>query len=161
MTILQDQQSIHQLEKRQGGYFYLRVPAAWVHQFENKRNTRLLCTLEGQLTFACGLNHLGDGDYYIILSRKNLQTIGKLPGDTVAFVLQEDPNPLGVAMPEVLEVLLAQDESLHHAFSQLSLGKKRSVIHTLNKIKDLDKKIQKALQLIPEEARPKKKKAGY
>jgi uncharacterized protein YdeI (YjbR/CyaY-like superfamily) len=110
------------------------------------------------VTFQCGLNHLGDGNFFIILSTKNLQIVNKKLGDKITFELNEDPNPLGVEMPEVLEVILEQDEILKSTFESLTLGKKRNVIHQINKIKDIDKQIQKTIKLINESTKPRPKR---
>jgi uncharacterized protein YdeI (YjbR/CyaY-like superfamily) len=79
---------------------------------------------------------------------KNLEKIQKKIGDKLKFELVQDPNPLGVAIPEVLEILIAQDEDLNSRFTKLTLGKKRSIIHQMNKIKDIDKQISKTIELI-------------
>ncbi|MGD1841651.1 MAG: YdeI/OmpD-associated family protein [Thermonemataceae bacterium] len=94
------------------------------------------------------MNHLGDGNFFIILGKQRLKQIGKGLGDTITFHLKEDPNPLGVEMPQVLTILLAQDEVLKAVFEQLSMGKKRHVIHTISKIKDIDKQVGKATKLL-------------
>lgn len=154
-----DEQFIYQLEKRKGGYFYLTIPAVYVNLLKNKRHTRFICTLEDNLTFQCGLNHLGDGNFFIILSNKNLKTIDKQFGDTIFFELTEDPNPLGVDMPEVLDAVLEQDQELKTIFDTLTFGKKRNVIHQIIKIKDIDKQIQKAIKLIQDSTKPRPKRA--
>ena len=159
MLLFSDQQSIGQLEKRKGGYFYLTLSAETVNGFQHKRNTRLLCTLDHQLTFQCGLNHLGDGNFFIIISGKNLKAIHKQLGDMVFFELQEDPNPLGVDMPEVLTVLLEQDVEIRAQFQSLSLGKQRHVIHSIKDLKNIDKQIENAVQIIQTHAAGKKKRA--
>jgi len=153
------QQIIGQLEKRKGGYFFLRIEAEVVNQFPNKRHTRFLCKLEDRLTFQCGLNHLGDGHFFIILSSQNLASIQKKIGDTVHFELIEDPNPLGMAMPEVLENVIEQDDHLKTIFTRLSPGKKRNIIYQVAKLKNLDKQIQKSIQLIQESTHPRPKKS--
>ena len=112
MKKYKSEQIIGQLEKRKGGYFFLKIDAEIVNQFKNKRQTRFICILEKSLTFQCGLNHLGDGNFFIILSAKNLQTVDKKLGDKIHYELNEDPNPLGVDMPEVLETILEQDEEV-------------------------------------------------
>jgi len=131
MKSFKDEQIIGQLEKRKGGYFYITISADIVNQFKNKRLTRFLCTIDKKLTFQCGLNHLGDGNFFIILGSKNLKAIDKQLGDKIYFELAEDPNPLGVDMPEVLEAVLEQDEELKTTFNGLTLGKKRNVIHSM------------------------------
>jgi uncharacterized protein YdeI (YjbR/CyaY-like superfamily) len=104
------------------------------------------------------LNHLGDGNYFIILGSKNLTEVEKQLGDKISFELSEDPNPLGVDMPEVLEAILEQDQEIKTIFDNLTLGKKRNVIHTIIKIKDIDKQIQRAIQLINESTKPRPKR---
>lgn len=153
-----EEQVICQLEKRKGGYFYLTISADIVNQYENKRHTRLLCTLDQNLTFQCGLNHLGDGNFFIILSSSNLKIVQKKLGDRIQFKLNEDPNPLGVDMPEILEAITEQDEHLKAIFDNLTLGKKRNIIHQVNRIKDIDKQIQKSIQLIEASTQPRPKK---
>lgn len=158
MKVYTNEQIIGQLEKRKGGYFFLQIEAEIVNQFEKKRHTRFLCTLEKTSTFQCGLNHLGDGNFFIILSKEKLQAVNKQLGDKIHYELSEDPNPLGVEMPEVLEVILEQDETVKAIFESLTMGKKRNVIFQMNKIKDLDKQVQKTIKLIHESTklRPKK-----
>ncbi len=158
MKSFEDEQVIGQLEKRKGGYFYLTISADIVNQFEKKRHTRFLCTLDKKLTFPCGLNHLGDGNFFIILGSKNLKIVGKTLGDKICFELSEDPNPLGVDMPEVLEAFLEQDQNLKAVFDSLTLGKKRNVIHSINKIKDIDRQIQKIIQIINDSKNPRTKR---
>ena len=158
MKKYKSEQIIGQLEKRKGGYFFLKIDAEIINQFKNKRQTRFLCKLEKSLTFQCGLNHLGDGNFFIILSAKNLQTVNKKLGDKIVFELNEDPNPLGVEMPKVLEAVLEQDEALKTIFDCLTLGKRRNVIHQITKIKDIDKQIQKTIKLINDSTKPSQKR---
>lgn len=153
-VLFADTQEIKQLEKKRGGYFYARIPAEFVNQLTDKRKTRFICTLEKNLSFRCGLNHLGDGNFFIILSKKNLEKAHKKLGDKLFLELTRDPNPLGVEIPEVLMVLLTQDHELQTAFDQLTMGKKRHIIHSIIKIKDIDKQINKAMLMIREYATP-------
>lgn len=153
------QQVIAQLEKRKGGYFYLQIPATIVNQFKNKRQTRFICTLDKKISFQCGLNHLGDGNFFIIISTKNLKVCGKQQGDKINFEIKEDPNPLGVEIPEVLQALLEQDASLKTQFDGLTMGKKRSIIHAISKIKDIDKQVSNAVKLLTQGPPPRNRKS--
>jgi Domain of unknown function (DUF1905) len=158
MQIFQDEQVIDQLEKRKGGYFYLTIPAQVVNQFEQKRQTRLLCTIEEKYTFQCGLNHLGDGNFFIIIGSQKMKDIGRKLGDKIRFEIKQDPNPLGVDIPEVLEVVLEQDEELKGIFENLSMGKQRSVIFAIQKIKSIDKQIEGVRKYIGLVQKPIKRK---
>lgn len=158
MKSYSNKQIIGQLEPRKGAYFFLKINADVVNQFEHQRKTRLICHLDNQLEFQCGLNHLGDGNFFIIISKKNLKTIRKQLGDEVDFTIRQDPNPLGVDMPETLEILLEQDELIKERFDQLTLGKRRGIIHQIMRIKNIDLQISRATDLILEANLPRKKR---
>ena len=136
------EQAIGQLEKIKGGYFYLTIEADIINQFERKRHTRLVCHLDEKISYQCGLNHLGDGNYFIIIAGKYLEQLGKKVGSVVNFKIEEDPNPLGVDVPEVLTVLLMQDENLKEIYDQITDGKKRALIFSILKIKNIDRQVK-------------------
>ncbi|MEM9884658.1 MAG: YdeI/OmpD-associated family protein [Bacteroidota bacterium] len=148
MPTFEFKQKIKQLEKRKGGYYYLKIDAAIVNQLERKRATRLICIIDDKLSYQCGLNHLGDGNFYVILATAKLKSLGKQLGDEVHFQIKEDPNPLGVAIPEVLEALLEQDADAKSIFESLSDGKKRSLIFSIQKIKNIDLQVEKILAFL-------------
>lgn len=152
------QQAIRQLEKRKGGYYFLKVNASTVAQFEKGRKTRLICEINDQLSFPCGLNHFGDGHFFIILSTKNVKLLKVSLGEEVNFAIYEDPNPLGVDIPEVLTVLLDQDQEAKGKFEQLTDGKKRSLIYGIQKVKDLDKQVNQILAFLEQEDMKLRKK---
>lgn len=144
-------QKIKQLEKRKGGYFYLKLNASLVAQFSNKRKTRLICFLDNDLSYQCGLNHLGDGNFYIILGGKFLKLLDKNLGDELEAYVIEDPNKLGVEIPEILTVLLEQENDLKLIFDKLTDGKKRSLIFSFYKIKNIDLQIKKIRDFLNKE----------
>ena len=145
------EQTIGQLEKRKGGYYYLKISADIVDQFDKKRATRLKCVIDNKVSYSCGLNHLGDGNFFIILSTARLKELRKGLGDPVSFEIFEDPEPLGVKVPEVLEVLLEHDTEARETWEKLSDGKKRSLIFSIIKVKDIDLQVQKILQFLNEQ----------
>jgi len=104
--------------------------------------------LDNKISFQCGLNHLGDGNYFIIVSTKNLKAIDRKVGESIQFEIKEDPNPLGIDMPETIEILLEQDTELKDKFNKFTDGKKISIIFQTSKIKDNDKQISRVIELI-------------
>ena len=141
---------IQLLDPRKGGYHYLFVDKAIVAQFSKLNKTRLRCTLN-DYTFPCGLNHLGNGHFFVILGKEKMIKSGTVLGEEVEFILEEDPNPLGVEEPEVLTVLLEQDPMAKEQYDQLPDGKKRSLIFSLQKTRNLDLQVQKILQFLMEQ----------
>jgi Domain of unknown function (DUF1905) len=154
----ENEQNIGQLEKQKGGYFFLTIEAEIVNQFEKKRHTRLVCVLDEKITFRCGLNHLGDGNFFVIVAGKYLEQLNKKVGSLIHFKIEEDTDQLGVDMPEVLSVLLDQDEALKGIFDKITDGKKRSLIYSILKSKDIDKQVQTAIEFLTKEQFSLKKK---
>ena len=142
---------IQMLDPRKGGYHYLFVDKTIVAQFSKQNKTRLRCKINDYV-FPCGLNHLGDGNFFIILGKEKIKKSGAVLGENVKFTLQEDPNPLGVEEPEVLTVLLEQDSMAKEQYKQLTDGKKRSLIFSIQKTKNIDLQVQKILQFLEEQS---------
>ena len=151
MKSYRGEQTIKQLEKRKGGYFYLKIDAAIINQFSRKRATRMICTLDGNVSYRCGLNHLGDGNFFVIVAAKYLDALEKEQGDQVYYQIEEDPDQLGVDMPEVLTVFLEQEPELRKVFNKLTDGKKRSLIYQIIKIKDIDMQIRSIRDFLSEQ----------
>ena len=151
LTSYTGNQVLGQLDKMRGGYFYLRIEADIINQFERKRHKRLICHLDDKISFSCGLNHLGDGNFFLIIAGKHLDQLGKKPGNTVDYRIEEDPNPLGVEVPEVLSTLLMQDEDLKAIYEKISDGKKRALIFAILKIKNIDKQVEKSIDFLTQE----------
>lgn len=146
--IFNDTQIVAQLDSRQGGYCYLEIPASLINSLEKGRKSRFICTLNDSVKFQCGLSHLGNGNFFIILSKDRRKQANIEIGDRVSFHLRIDPNPLGVAIPEMLEVLLSQDNGLNAMWNELTDGKKRSVIYAVNRIKNVDLQVRRSIELI-------------
>jgi len=147
----EDEQNIGQLEKQKGGYFFLKIKAQIINRFEKKRHSRMICVLDKKITFRCGLNHLGDGNFFIIVAGKCLEQLNKKLGSLIHFKIEEDPDQLGVEMPEVLEALLSQDENLKSIFDKITDGKKSSLMYTILKVKDLNKQVQASIEFFNKE----------
>lgn len=146
--MLKGEQIVEQLEKIKGGYFFLKINAETVNRLKYKNKTRLICKLDHKVSFQCGLNHYGDGNFFIIISSRNMKLINRKSGDKIYFEITEDPNPLGAEIPETVSILLEQDDALKEKFNELTDGKKRSILIQINKIKDLDKQVSKTIALI-------------
>ncbi|UOY07327.1 DUF1905 domain-containing protein [Muricauda sp. SCSIO 64092] len=151
MTSYEGKQTIKQLEKRKGGYFYLKLDSEIIDRFSRKRATRMICTIDEEVSYRCGLNHLGDGNFYIIIAGKYLKKLNKEIGNEVSYKIEEDPDQLGVEIPEVLTVFLGQDLDSKAIFDRLTDGKKRSLIYSFAKIKDIDKQVKIIIDFLNKE----------
>jgi len=151
MKTYQGIETLRQLKKRKGGYYYLKLDSEIINSFSKKRATRMICTLDDQVSYRCGLNHLGDGNFYVIVAGKYLEELNKELGEEVNYRIDEDPDQLGVDIPEVLTVFLEQDSDSKAISNKLTDGKKRSLIYSFVKLKDIDKQVRNIIDFLAKE----------
>lgn len=129
----------------------MKIDADIINEFSRKRATRMICTIDNAVSYRCGLNHLGDGNFYVIVAGKYLDKLNKELGEEVNFKIEEDPDQLGVDVPEVLTVFLEQDLDSKAIYNKLTDGKKRSLIYSFNKLKDIDKQVKIIMDFLSKE----------
>jgi hypothetical protein len=112
------------------------------------RKQRLICTVNGKVTFSCGILPRTAGGGYIMFSKKNMKSAGSIPGDTVKLQLVADTSRYGMPMPEELEEVLHQDPEGKIRFEKLTPGKQRNIIHFINSVKASELRIERSLKLI-------------
>lgn len=96
MPHLMFKQTVKQLDKRQGGYHFLKLDAETVADLPEQNSTKLKCILDDKVSFSCGINQLEDGNFYIIVTGDYLRMIDKELGDVVSFEIFDDPNPISL-----------------------------------------------------------------
>ncbi|QCR25099.1 YdeI/OmpD-associated family protein [Pontibacter sp. SGAir0037] len=139
--------SINRLEYLVGMH-YLEVPQPVVQQLGGKLKVRLLCTVNNQLTFQCGLMALGNGSAYISLNTKRLKQLKLKAGDKAVVALAKDESKYGMEIPEELAELLQQDDEGNKRFNLLTPGKQRYIIHYVASVKSSQLRIDRAILLI-------------
>ena len=87
----------------------------------------------------------GKGDYFININKERRKQLGLQLGDTVTATIENDESKYGMPMPEVMEVLLAQDEEANKYFHELTAGKQRSLLHIIGKPKTESTRLRKAI----------------
>lgn len=130
------------------GVHYVEVPEEEVQQLGGKLNVRLLCTINGAITFQCGLVALGQGSGYISLNAKRMKQAKVRHGDEVTVALAKDCSAYGVEMPPELAELLQQDEEGSQRFHLLAPGKQRYIIQYVGGVKSSQLRIDRAILLI-------------
>ena len=66
---------IIQLEPKRGSYFVVVISSETIDQYPKKRSTRVVIELDDKVKYSCGLNHYGDGNFFIIIAKKHLQKL--------------------------------------------------------------------------------------
>lgn len=129
-------------------YRCIMYPAEVVKGFPKGAKTRVLVVIDDKLHLQCGLQSNGDGRYFSMIGKGRLEGYTYEFGQKISVVVYEDPNPLGVEIPETLEALLEQDEIAERVWSKLTDGRKRTLCHNLHRTKNLDLQIEKALRFL-------------
>ena len=123
----------------------LRVPKAKVASFGFKGNLRrVVCTLNGAETFNCSL-FPSRGNYFITLNKKLREKLRLEVGDPVLVELERDESKYGMPMPEEFAEVLRQDPEGERLFNALSPGNQRLMLKLIVFVKDIDRRIARAL----------------
>ena len=97
--------------------------------------------------FALAVLHLKDGSRYFAVSAALRKAAGVRVGDPVkmSFTLV-DPDKLEI--PEELGAVLEQDDDARKAWDKLTPGYRRSLVHYITSVKNVDSRIKRSLDLL-------------
>ena len=129
----------------------LSISTAVIADFPQKHRTRIVLKINGEGHIQCGLNTHVPGKRCMMISKKHLASMGLMTSEKVFFEIFEDPNPLGVDLPEVLAALIEQDHLVERVWSALSDGRKRTICHSTMRIKNIDLQVERALEFFEAE----------
>lgn len=123
----------------------LRFPKGNVADFGFKRNLRrVVCTLNGSETYNCSL-FPSKNDYFITLGKQRRVKLGIEIGGSVTVELRKDESKYGMPMPDEFAEVLRQDAEGKRLFEALSPGNQRLMLKLIVFVKDIDKRIARAL----------------
>jgi hypothetical protein len=130
------------------GIHYLFIPKNIIEKMGGKMKTRVICTVNNQLSFQGGFMALGNGDAYVSINNQRLKKLALRSGDKVKLKLELDKSKYGAEIPAELEELLLQDEIGNKKFEALSDGKKRYIIHHVAGVKNSNLRLERAIVAI-------------
>lgn len=123
------------------------VPTEVIDQFMPfKGAIRVLCKLGKADEFPCALIP-ANGAYHIAASKKLLSKAGFAEGQIVEVSIRKDEHN-GLALPEELAEVLAQDEEGLNVFEALTPGKKRGLIYYISSSPNIDTRIKRSFYII-------------
>jgi len=128
-------------------YYHLPVPDsvnAYFSQFEHKR---VIFSINGKLRKSGGIMKSAEY-YYLLLNKEIVAQLNLQIGQEINVKFEHDTSEYGMPMPEEMQVVLDQDEAALAYFQKLTPGKQRNLIYLVTKIKNPDKRINKALAIV-------------
>ena len=151
---------IQSIQKVVNSHHFVHLDSKIVDEFEKREKTRLLCIVDNMVSYSCQIKKKEE-TYFIMISASNLKKLKKKAGDEVAFEICQHPNPLGVDVPEVLEVFLSQDPEAQTIYDTFTDGKKRTLIFSISRVKNIDLQVQRITDfLLQEKIKMLKKKSS-
>ncbi|WP_230981463.1 YdeI/OmpD-associated family protein [Echinicola salinicaeni] len=126
--------------------YHIPVPAEIADQFIDKDNRRVICHL-GNTSFKAALMKTKEY-WFILINQKIREELNLNEGDTISLKLEKDHSEYGHEMPEELQVLLDQDEEGNGYFKSLTMGKQRSLIYIVIKVKNSHSRLNKSLAIV-------------
>jgi hypothetical protein len=106
---------------------------------------RVICTLNGKVSFPCSLMGNAKGAYKISVNKEHRDKAGIVPGTTCKVRLERDDSEYGIPMPPELTEVLSQDPAGKEFFESMTNGRRRVVVWHVDKVKDTDERIRQAL----------------
>lgn len=108
---------------------------------------RIVCTINNRLSFHCAMMPKGSF-HYILVNNETCKKLKLQVNDQVEVEIIKDDSKYGMNISEELEEVLFSDPEGSLLFHKLTLGKQRSLIHIINKIKSSQIKIEKSFVVL-------------
>ena len=125
--------------------YHIKVPYQIARSFLDNDHKRVIVSINGDGSHHMGIMAAGDDVYFLNMNAEIRKKHGIEVGSQVEILLKPDDSKYGMPMPEELEAVLNEDEEFSNYFDLLTPGKKRNLIYIINKTKNSDKRIEKAL----------------
>lgn len=127
--------------------YYIPISKEVGDQFVEGDNRRILCSINGNTSTQCALMHM-EGGYYILVKDQLRKKLGIAEGNKIQVALEKDHSEYGHEVPESFHALLEQDDEGRSLFEGLTMGKQRSLIYIVKKVKNIDSQLAKGLAIM-------------
>jgi len=127
--------------------YHFPIPTVMAEQFIDGNNRRVICTIDKDFKFQCALMPSKDG-YFILINKELVKKLNLVDDQEVSLILEKDHSEFGHEVPESFQVLLEQDQEGKTYFEQLTMGKQRSLIYIVKKVKNIDSQVNKGMAIL-------------
>lgn len=122
----------------------IHVPSE-IGDFFRKTDKRVICRINESYSWHCALMPDGSGEFYIVLNNDIIKKTKIESGEKIEVILEKDTSKYGMAVPNFFEELCYQDPEASNFFHDLTLGKQRTLLHIITKLKSEEKQLEKIL----------------
>ena len=128
--------------------FHVKVPESVTACFLKENHKRVICTLNGKVTFQAALMPNRNGCHFININKQTRDKLKLKIGSEVCVKLKKDESKYGLPLPEEMEVLMQQDPEGDKLFHALTPGKQRSLLYIIGKPKRSETRLKKAVVIM-------------
>lgn len=135
------------VEKSDGNVWqlFIEVPKEVAVEFIRGNNKRVWVTVNQKVRYQAALMPRGNGDFYVLLNKKNQQEAAADLFDEVAISLEVDDSEYGLVVAPEVELVFAEDPEGFSLFKQLTMGKQRSLIYWMSNVKNPDIRVERTV----------------
>jgi hypothetical protein len=130
-----------------GWMFTVYIPEKLIPALGDERNPRVKVTYNDRIESHVSVKSKGP-ERYLVLNKEVRSKLGLVLGQEVSVRIEEETSKYGMPIPEEFEEVLSQDEEGSRHFHNLTPGNQRSLIYVVSKVKNVDKRINKALAIL-------------
>jgi hypothetical protein len=127
---------------------HFRVPTNVAKKLMDGTSRRVVCTLNNSATYQCAMLPQKGGVFVISVNRQLCKKLKLDYGTDVQVSLKKDESEYGLPLPEELEEVFRQDSSGSRLFHALTRGKQRTLLYIVDKGKNPDVRIFRALTIV-------------
>lgn len=128
---------------------HIPIPSSFAEHFIEGDNRRVICTINGNVRIQGALIPKSKKEeYYILINKQTREKLEITEGDTVEVALEKDNSEFGLPVPESFMVLLDQDPEGNQYFRSLTMGKQRSLVYIVGKVKSIDSQLSKGMAIL-------------
>lgn len=126
--------------------YHLPIPPEIAEEFKTKGIKRVVCEVNGKLKIHSAILS-SNGYYYVLINKQNVKQLGLVKDEPIVVSLTEETAKYGMPMAEEMQEVFAQEPEALNYFDKLTPGKQRNLIHLVNKVKNQNSRISKALAI--------------
>jgi len=124
------------------------VPIDIAENYLKINDKRVICFLNNTLKIHAALMPKGEGKWFVNVNKQIQKKLKITEGSNLFISIQTDESKYGMEPPEEFIELLNQDENGRNIFEQLTMGKQRTLLHLVLKIKSSQIRIDKSIRIL-------------
>lgn len=136
------------LNRFASGMHFIMLDSHTVTSLTRDGNKRAVCKLNDQLEIHCAIMSKKEGGHFIIIGSSICKKLNIKEGFKLTAAFSIDSSEYQFEMPEELQEVLNTDIEADEIFQSLTKGNQRGLIYLVSQVKNVDKKIERALKIV-------------